>query len=116
MAAHTTGQMDTFYARYPSPASFLNPSVLPAGPSETEDCLLLDVMVPASVSQKQAFRNRRAPVLVWFHEGGFTVGYKTDWQPADFLERSYGGGTEGLIFVAVNYRVSALLGNDRLMR
>lgn len=73
-------------------------------------------MVPASGFQKQAFGSSSAPVLVWFDGGGFTVGYKTEWPPTDLLKRCYGSDTEGLILVAVNYRVSALVGNDRLMR
>lgn len=64
MAAYTTGQLDTFYKREPSPASFPTPGVPPAGPSETEDYLFLDVMIPAYVFRKQAFGNRRTPVLV----------------------------------------------------
>ena len=116
IGSYSTGELDTFYQKYPSPASFPAPSVPPAGPSETEDCLFLDVMVPATVIRKQAFRNRRAPVVVWFYGGGFTVGDKTQWPPADLLQRSYGGSTEGLILVAVNYRVSASLCNYQLMR
>lgn len=41
--------------------------------------------------------------------------YKTEWPPADLLKRSYGGDTEVLIIVAVNYRVSTSLGKDRLI-
>ena len=116
LGPYLTGHTDTFYQKYPSPASFPAPSVPPAGPSETEDCLFLDVMVPATVFQKQAFRSSDVPVLVWFYGGGFTLGYKTEWPPADLMKRSYGGNTEGLIFVAINYRVSASLGNYKVMR
>ena len=73
-------------------------------------------MVPATVFHKQASRSTRAPVLVWFYGGGFTTGYKTEWPPADLLKRSYGGNTEGLMFVAVNYRVSASLWKYKLLR
>ena len=115
-ALYSIGQTDTFYQNRSSPASFPMPSVPPAGPSETEDCLFLDVMVPATVFQKQAFRSVGSPVLVWFYGGGFTTGYKTEYPPADLLKRSYDGNTEGLIFVAVNYRVSASLEKYKLLR
>ena len=73
-------------------------------------------MVPATVFHNQTAKNRRAPVLVWIYGGGCTVGYKTEWPPAELLKQSYAGNTDGLIFVAVNYRVSATVLNYGLMR
>lgn len=71
MAAYTTGQLDTFYKRYPSPASFPTPGVPPAGPSETEDCLFLDVMVPACLPEVSLREQESACVSLvsrrWLH-------------------------------------------------
>jgi para-nitrobenzyl esterase len=65
-------------------------------PSEIEDCLHLNVAVPA----RQSARPR--PVLVWFYGGAF-VGGSTQLYPLDYLAR------EGdLVVVSVNYRLGPL--------
>ena len=99
-------QNDTsgFYQKYPSSASFPSPPVPPADPSETEDCLFLDVQVPEPIFRKR--ETAKAPVLVWIYGGGFTGGYKNQYSSATLLGQSYDGPTGGVIFVALNYRVS----------
>ncbi|KAK6375899.1 hypothetical protein LTS17_007721 [Exophiala oligosperma] len=83
---------------------------------ETEDCLFLDVMVPTRIFDSQT-RNRPssweasqasctgAPVLVWIDGGGFSAGYKHEQIPTGLIERSLSVDGNGMIFVAMNYRV-----------
>ncbi|SEE54629.1 carboxylesterase/lipase family protein [Jiangella alba] len=62
-----------------------------------EDCLYLDVTVPA-----RAGRGDRLPVLVWLHGGGFTSGGAREYDAARLA-------TAGdVIVVSVNYRLGAL--------
>jgi para-nitrobenzyl esterase len=63
-------------------------------PSYTEDCLDLNVYVPAGAV-------RRA-VLVWFHGGGLTAGAGQDVVPDTFARRT------GTVVVTVNYRLGAM--------
>lgn len=85
------------------------PSLTPPDPRMTEDCLFLDVMVPRKVFDKRSSkgkgRKKGAAVLVWIHGGGFGAGSKYDVPPAGLLSRSQIGGEEGVIFVAINYRL-----------
>lgn len=47
-----------------------------------------------------------APVLVWVHGGGFTSGSKKgSGDPAGIISRSTLGDSEGIIFIAINYRL-----------
>ena len=57
-----------------------------------EDCLYLNVIAPESPID--------APVVVWFHGGGFVAGYSGDW-----VERAHRFTDAGVIFVAPNYRL-----------
>jgi para-nitrobenzyl esterase len=74
------------------PAVFWRPGS-PA--SWTEDCLYLNVWTPRHV-------DRRLPVLVWFHGGGWINGAGTDVRPARLTE--WGGN----VVVTVNYRLGAM--------
>src|SRR3954468_5901664 len=74
------------------PAVFWRPGS-PA--SWTEDCLYLNVWTPRHV-------DRRLPVLVWFHGGGWINGAATDVQPARLTE--WGRN----VVVTVNYRLGAM--------
>src|ERR1700754_61988 len=65
--------------------------------SETEDCLTLDVTVPAGTSAVS-----RLPVLVWIHGGGFSAGAGSD---VDGRRLADAGP---LIVVTVNYRLGIL--------
>ncbi|CZR65500.1 related to cholinesterase [Phialocephala subalpina] len=105
----------------------LNLSSLPtAMPGEVEDCLFLDVMVPTSIFDKKEVKpggelsasdkansimidESIAPVMVWIFGGGFVSGSKThSGNPAGILERAQENNGEGVIFVALNYRLGIL--------
>lgn len=50
--------------------------------------------------------NRGAPVLVWIYGGGYTSGDKTAaGNPAGLISQSLENDNEGVIFVAMNYRL-----------
>ncbi|ETN37303.1 uncharacterized protein HMPREF1541_08294 [Cyphellophora europaea CBS 101466] len=69
----------------------------------SEDCLFLDVIVPAGLNASSP-----APVLHWLYGGGFFYGAK-DWSgnPAALLATA-DAATEPFIIVASNYRLGAL--------
>ncbi|GAA5128729.1 carboxylesterase/lipase family protein [Pseudonocardia adelaidensis] len=62
--------------------------------SDTEDCLTLDITVPAGTAA-----DARLPVLVWVHGGGFNAGAGTDTDPRRLAE------VGPLVVVTVNYRL-----------
>lgn len=75
----------------------------------TEDCLFLDIMVPRKVFEKRTNKTGKlrkgAAVMVWIHGGGYGAGTKYDVPPAGLLSRSQLGNADGVIFVAINYRL-----------
>ncbi|KAF7541854.1 hypothetical protein G7054_g346 [Neopestalotiopsis clavispora] len=84
----------------------------------TEDCLFLDVHVPKQVlygakqhtEPGQIFGD--APVLVWIHGGGYTLGSKTGaptpkYFPDGLLAHA-AANNESMIYVGLNYRLGAL--------
>ncbi|KAK6580334.1 hypothetical protein PZA11_007356 [Diplocarpon coronariae] len=74
----------------------------PPDPRQSEDCLFLDVVVPQEIFDQK----RSAPVLVWVHGGGFVNGDKTSaGNPASLIAQSQLDKGEGVIFVAMNYRL-----------
>ncbi|KAJ9299831.1 hypothetical protein DTO271G3_2715 [Paecilomyces variotii] len=90
----------------------INSSSCPTGaqdPRTTEDCLFLDVIVPQAVFEKS--RNgcgfAGVPVLVWLYGGGFTTGDKSQYDPSGLIHRSTEGGKDGIVYVALNYRLGA---------
>lgn len=91
------------YAPWQSPALV----TLPPGEAESEDCLFLDVVVPADVWEQRA-SNVSRPVIVWIHGGGYQIGAK--WgtpmtNPLGLLDRSFDDGGGGVIWVGLQYRV-----------
>ena len=79
-----------------------------SGQEESEDCLFLDVIVPAEVFKKRVGRvssqkkDTLAPVLFNIYGGGFYGGDKAGfYKPGGLLERS----NNSFIYVAANYRV-----------
>lgn len=68
---------------------------LGSAPSDTEDCLYLNVIGPATPTSKPR------PVMVWVHGGGFTFGAGSDYD----LKRLALGGD--VVVVSVNYRLGA---------
>ncbi|KAI4232677.1 MAG: hypothetical protein LQ349_004866 [Xanthoria aureola] len=85
----------------------------PADPRETEDCLFLDVVVPEQIFHRASQSNtsmKGAPVLVWIHGGGYTSGEKTGYglyNPAGLIKASQIDGSEGVVYVTLNYRLGA---------
>ncbi|KAL8951891.1 MAG: hypothetical protein Q9222_002166 [Ikaeria aurantiellina] len=79
----------------------------------TEDCLFLDVVVPEQVysqANQSEKSNEGAPVLVWIYGGGYTFGEKTGagaYNPSGLIKASQVGGSEGVVYVALNYRLGA---------
>ncbi|EXJ65504.1 hypothetical protein A1O7_01845 [Cladophialophora yegresii CBS 114405] len=94
-------------------AASQNTSTAPIDPRMTEDCLFLDVIVPKKVFDGARSRIRRrqssgAPVLVWIYGGGYTGGSKGgSGNPSGLIASSQAGGGNGIIFVAMNYRLGA---------
>lgn len=86
----------------------------PQDPRTSEDCLLLDVYAPQKVFQQGPASpegGKGAPVLVWIYGGGYTLGEKNQdglYNPAGLIKASQVSGSDGIIFVAMNYRVSTL--------
>lgn len=79
----------------------------------SEDCLLLDVMVPQQVFENSTTptipKNSSAglPVLVWIHGGGFGSNSKEEvGNPAGLIKAAFEADGEGVVYVAMNYRVS----------
>lgn len=71
----------------------------------TEDCLFLDIYVPASVLNG----NTQVPVVVWFYGGAYLFGSKDEFNITQIPLYSGQGVLEAtshpIIFVAGNYRV-----------
>ncbi|KAM0511442.1 hypothetical protein ACHAPE_009881 [Trichoderma viride] len=87
---------------------------LPQDGRTTEDCLVLDVLVPQKVfdarttSKKGAKPTKGAPVLVWIFGGGYILGDKTMFgTPNDLMTATQANGSDGAIWVAMNYRLGA---------
>ena len=85
--------------------------VPPQDPRTSEDCLFLDVYSPKSVFSKKIPANGKggAPVMVWIYGGGYTEGEKNQdgvYNPAGIIKSSQVDNQEGVVFVALNYRVS----------
>ena len=87
------------------------PQVQPVDPRITEDCLFLDVYSPKKVFDSAASNDRHkggAPVLVWIYGGGYTFGDKLQfgtYNPTGLINASKVDGSDGIVFVAMNYRV-----------
>jgi para-nitrobenzyl esterase len=66
--------------------------------SENEDCLYLNITVPAARSPTRGVQHGK-PVIVWIH-GGAYVGGSADIYPLDYFSRS-----GDVIIVSINYRL-----------
>ncbi|EHK46828.1 hypothetical protein TRIATDRAFT_194942 [Trichoderma atroviride IMI 206040] len=77
----------------------------PPDPRTTEDCLVLDVVVPKAVFERKS-SGRKAPVVVWIYGGGYVSGSKESWgSPNEIISASQEDGSDGIIWVAMNYRL-----------
>jgi carboxylesterase type B len=85
------------------------PRNTPQDPRVTEDCLFLDVMVPRQTFQRHTLHPNKAQagvaVMVWIYGGGYCAGSKYDTPAAGLIARSQSSGREGVIYVAMNYRL-----------
>ena len=101
------------YTIPPPPPTLSAPGVPVRDPRETEDCLFLDIVVPQRIFAKKS--GPGAPVLVWIYGGGFTLGDKasalSSGSPATLVSRSLEEGQEGVIFLAMNYRLGLFVCN-----
>ena len=70
-------------------------------PSSSEDCLFLNIYVPAATGGSQRWE-RKLPVMVWIHGGGFTAGDGGAYDPTGLVEEG------NVIVVTINYRLGAL--------
>jgi para-nitrobenzyl esterase len=70
--------------------------------SDDEDCLFLNVSVPAPPRTSASTSAKKKPVLVWIH-GGAYVGGSSNLYPLEYLSRS-----GDLVVVSVNYRLGVL--------
>lgn len=78
-------------------------------PRTTEDCLFLDVYSPQKVFEQKG-KGHGAPVMVWIYGGGYTTGEKNGrgiYTPAGLIRASQVSGGDGIVYVALNYRVSS---------
>lgn len=83
-------------------------------PRTTEDCLFLDVVVPQKIFERTkgkaaVSRKNLAPVLVWIYGGGYVAGDKGSLDPTGLIQRSRLGNDDGIVYVALNYRVSRMV-------
>ncbi|TVY37789.1 Carboxylesterase, partial [Lachnellula occidentalis] len=83
-----------------------NITELPAAAYGTsEDCLVLDILSPKRIFESRG-KGPGAPVLVWIHGGGYVLGWKTLYgSGAGLVRASESHGKEGVIYVALNYRL-----------
>lgn len=81
----------------------------PATPAEDEDCLFLNVQVAENTFYDK-HKGDGAPVIVWIHGGGLTVGSKflgdPTYDPTGLLAQSVLQTGKEAVYVALNYRVS----------
>ncbi|WP_350348418.1 carboxylesterase family protein [Agromyces sp. G08B096] len=71
------------------------PQAPPSPSGSSEDCLYLNVTVPAGLADGPL------PVIVWFHGGGFEIGEGADYDPAKLADA-------GAVVVTVDYRLGLL--------
>src|SRR5207248_33502 len=68
-------------------------------PSDTEDCLVLNVYVPVRHGFPSDSRRNR-PVMVWIHGGAFSVGESDVYDPTRLV-------AQDVIVITINYRLGA---------
>lgn len=87
-------------------------------PESSEDCLLLDVLVPKIVWERRNNRDIKGPTIVWIHGGGFIFGSKHLFgSPEKLLDAAEGSHPlTSIIHVSINYRLGAFgfLGGEKL--
>ncbi|KAK1689004.1 carboxylesterase [Colletotrichum godetiae] len=73
----------------------------------TEDCLVLDVVVPDRLwGKSRNHSHSAAPVIVWLHGGSYVLGHKNfAAHPAGLIAKAQEDGSDGVIHVALHYRL-----------
>ncbi|KAG8786650.1 hypothetical protein FRC19_010850 [Serendipita sp. 401] len=71
------------------------------GGAGSEDCLHLNIYAPSTVLNKAANADRRLPVLVYIHGGGFVYGNPLSWPFEHWIE-----SFPDIIIVSVYYRLN----------
>jgi carboxylesterase type B len=69
--------------------------------AQSEDCLFLNIFTPARACRE----NKKLPVMLWIHGGGFNQGSANDYNAAAIVNRSVELKSP-VIVVAINYRLS----------
>ncbi|EMR87519.1 putative carboxylesterase family protein [Botrytis cinerea BcDW1] len=125
LPAYFSGQnLSNYTSLTQTPLNTSFAQTLTPGPGVSEDCLFLDVIVPEKVfnaaksNRSSGYNEARcapgepckvpsgAPVLVWIYGGGYTAGSKTsEGNPASLVARSVENDGEGIVYVAMNYRL-----------
>lgn len=109
--AWTSKDLGRFFKEFPNPPplpaiprnlSELFPQLLP---SETEDCLFLDVHVPKEIFDGRGER-KGSPIFLWVHGGGLVLGAKNVESFEGLIVKSRELLQEPVIVVSINYRVS----------
>ncbi|KAM6477064.1 alpha/beta-hydrolase [Trichoderma sp. SZMC 28011] len=104
--AWATNQLPSF--NFTEAEEIANSTPQTTDPRTTEDCLVLDVIVPKAVLDKKKSHGKKAPVLVWIYGGGYVSGTKEYYgTPNRIIAASQEDGSDGIIWVAMNYRVGA---------
>lgn len=96
-AAAPTGDLRWAQPQWPTKEKSINNGSLASSSvacSSTEDCLFMDIWVPANAQGK------KLPVMVWTYGGGFTGGSKNENTPEGLFNLS-----TSFIYVAYNYRL-----------
>lgn len=118
LMAWESDDLTDFYKKFPGPPALppvpanLSQLFPPLLPSETEDCLFLDVHIPKEIFDRRENKNSNgngSAIILWVHGGGLILGSKTT--DADFkglLAKSRENSQEPVIVVSINYRVSIL--------
>jgi len=109
LTAYLSGGNISQYTNPSTNSTSTSNSSLPVpDPRTSEDCLFLDVIAPQKIFNSSSTKKRQtgAPVLVWIYGGGYTEGDKSSYgNPASLIARSLENGNEGVVYVAMNYRL-----------
>ncbi|PTB63148.1 alpha/beta-hydrolase [Trichoderma citrinoviride] len=104
VAAWATNQLPL---NFTEAEAIANTTPQPVDPRTTEDCLVLDVVVPKKVFDNKK-HGKKAPVVVWIYGGGWVSGTKESWgSPNGIISTSQEDGSDGIVWVAMNYRLGA---------
>lgn len=118
LTAYESDNFTDFYEKFPGPPALppipanLSQLFPPLLPSETEDCLFLDVHVPKEIFDRRGYKTMNgtgSAIMLWVHGGGLILGSKTT--DSDFkglLAKSRENSQEPVIIISINYRVSTM--------